>query len=178
MPHLFVPPKVAKELAEEQRVHYRAVLFPLFDFDDPVCKEWNPELRRLDPLIRIGRAKPMAYVPGLPVRPGFYHFLRDNQGAPPTVSAITGADDEWVEPDSGLLRKLQENDLQNPAVLVAMRAEEERVKQEEEREKLRDRDVRQDEIVERWKAGTRTQVSMNPDASWSQNAAGRRGVSR
>lgn len=171
---VWVPPKVAQELAEEQRGHYRAVLFPLFDFDDPVCRQWNPELRKLDPHIRIGRAKPMAYVPGVPVRPGFYHFLRDNPGAPPTVSAITGADDEWVEPDSGLLRKLQSNDLQNPAVIVAMRAEQERIKEEEERDKLRDREARQGEILERWAAGTRTQVSLNPDVPWSQNAAGRR----
>lgn len=176
MSRLLVPPKVAKELAEEQRGHLRAKLEAVFDFDDPVCKQWNPELKKLDGLIRIGRAKPMAYVPGYPVRAGFYHFLRDNPHAPPTVSAITGADDEWVEPDSGLLRKLQANDLQNPAVLVAIAAEKERAREEEQRDKLRDREVRQDEILERWKAGTRTQVSMNPDVPWTQNAAGRKGA--
>lgn len=175
MSKVWVPPKVEAELAEEMRVKYRAVLWGLFDFDDPVCKRWEPELRKLDPYVRLGRAKPNGYVPGYPVRPGFYHFLRDNPNAPPTVETITGPNDEWIEPDSGLLRKLESNDLLDPRVIVEMEARQEQAKREQEQLKAEQREERQAEIFERWQAGNRTFVSMDQSTPWTQSARARRG---
>jgi len=173
---LWVPPKVKQEMAEQAREQYRALLWPLMDFDDPICRQWEPELRKLDPYIRLGRAKPMAYAPELGVKAGYYHFLRDNPGAPPTVAPITGPNDEWVEPDGGVLRKLQENDLQRPGVLRDRLAREARREQEKEREKERELAEWTQEAVERWDAGTRAHVSMSSDIPWTQNTRGRRGA--
>ena len=182
MPDLLLPRNVAAEIQKtkwvEQRREFRALLDKLFDFGDPVCREWNPKLKELDPLLRLGRARPMAYEPGWPVTPGFYHWVRDNETAPPTVTPITGPDESFREPDSGVLEDLRRSDLRNPkvfAMLLEARAAGER---ERERAKEVARQERQQEMLERWAAASRTQVSMNPDAAWSQNAAGRRGVKR
>jgi hypothetical protein len=171
---LWVPPKVEAEMAEQARVQSRARLRALMDFDDPVCKQWEPELRKLDPYIRLGRAKPMAYAPDLGVKAGYYHFLRDNPGAPPTVAPITGPNDEWIEPDGGVLRKLQENDLQRPGVMRERLAREQRREQEQEREQERDLEEWTAEAVERWNAGNRAFVSMDRSTPWTQSARAKR----
>lgn len=175
MSRLFVPPKVRAEIAEQERRERRAIVWGLFDFDDPVCKEWQPELQRLDPYLRLGRAKPMAYVPGYTVMPGFYHWLRDNPNAPPTVTPITGPDGEWREPDTAFLDQLRGNDLQNPEIyraLIAQRAEQEAM---EEKRRQEHREQMNQEVLEHYIAANRTQISMNRDTAWSQNEAGKRG---
>lgn len=171
---LWVPPKVERKMAEEAREEYRARLWPLFDFDDSVCRKWNPELKKLDPFIKLGRAKPMAYMPELGVRAGYYHFLRDNPGAPPTVGAITGPNEEWVEPDGGILQKLRENDLQRPGALQDRRDRELRAEREKEREKEREIAEWTEEAVDRWNAGNRTFVSMDRSTPWTQSAKAKR----
>lgn len=161
-------------MAEQAREEYRALLWPLFDFEGEVCQHWNLELRKLDPHIKLGRAKPMAYAPGLPVKPGYYHFLRDNPGAPPTVAAITGPNDEFIEPDSSLLERLKANDLQRPGAMRERLERERRAEAERERDKERELAGWTEEAVERWNAGTRTFVSMDKSVPWTQSARGRR----
>jgi hypothetical protein len=54
-----------------------------------------------------------------------------------------------------------------------IKREAEEAKRRREEQERRDRDA---EVLERWKAVSRAQVSMNRDVPWSQNHAGRRGV--
>lgn len=158
----------------EQRAFYRARLEALFDFDDRLCREWNPLLRDLDPLLRLGKARPKADAePGLPVRPGLYHWIRENDSAPPTVQPITGADGEsYMEPSSAVLEDLRRCDLQNPAIFRALLERRARVEAAEERELEEARVERQAELAERWRAVSGTQVLMSPDVRWGQNAKG------
>lgn len=174
---LLLPRNVAVEIEKrkwvEQRAWYRAKLEALFDFDDPTCNDWNGELRKLDPLLRMGRAKPMAYEPGFSVRPGLFHIVRENESAPPTVQPITGPDGEsFSEPSSQVLESLRRNDLQNPRVYGALIAQHELRERAEEQQLVADRDERQTEMLEHWAAVSRTQVSMNTDTPWAQNHAG------
>lgn len=180
MSDLLLPAKVRHEIQKrkwfELRAERRALVARLLDFDDPVCREWQPVLAKLDPQLRLARAHPQAYEPDMNVKPGFYHWVRENDTAAPTVEPITGPDGEsFAEPDSSLLRALERNDLQNPTVYAAM------IGQHEEREKRVERELEEEraqineEVLERWKAGTRTQVLLSPDVAWSQNASGRRG---
>lgn len=180
---LILPPKVQAEIAKEkweaERQQRRALVLELIDFDDPVCREWQPVLETLDPYLRLGRAKPMAYVAGVVMRPGYYHWVRDNPSTVVTVEPITGPDGEsFAEPDQRLLDSLRGNDLQNPhiyAALIAGHAEAEAVM---EKERAAEREEIDAEVLERWKAASQTSVSMNRDVPWSQNAAGRRGAGR
>jgi hypothetical protein len=175
MSRIFVPPRVARELAQESR-QWAADLDKVCH-TDKVCDEWTRELRGLDRRLRMVRA-PDKPVLGLPLYPGCYHVIRDNDfGAPPSVvTAVRGPDGGFMEPPGKLLDALKEMDLQNPRVVAAMRARVAATEAAVEREKQQRHDEKVDEVMERWQAGTRTQVSMNPDTPWSQNAAGLRQV--
>jgi hypothetical protein len=136
-----------------------------------VLDQFNYELRQIDPLLEMVRAGETVSVESA-MRPGYYHIIRWNQGAPPSVIVIEGDHGEYVEPTGRVFDMLKRNDLWDPANqrLVAQR---ERLAEEAaERQKIRDREERQEEIFERVQAATRTQVSMNRDTPWGQNQAG------
>jgi hypothetical protein len=176
---LHLPPRVAREIHKEkweaQRAHQRATVERLLDFDDPVCREWRPVLEQVDPYLRLGRARPQAYEPEFNVRPGFYHWVRMNPTAAPTVEPITGPDGEsFTEPDSSLLDRLRGNDLQDPRAYAALIAKHEQRELAREREQEADREEINREVLERWAAASRTQVLVSDDVPWTQNAAGRR----
>jgi hypothetical protein len=175
---LIVPSHVTRDLQEQTR-EYAAQLWQLFDFDDPICKKWNPELEKIDPRIKLGRAKPLAHLPGYPVKAGYYHFLRDNPGAPPTCDTITGPDGEsFAEPDSSVLEKIRSNDLLDPRVVVTMEAAREREQEQEAYERAQRRDERQAEIYERYVAGNRAFVSLSDATGWTQSAKGKRAAKK
>lgn len=178
MPELLLPRSVVREIAKrkwaEQRAEWRAQLDKMFDWNDPVCVAWSPYLRELCPQLRLGRAKGRAAEPGFTVLPGYYHWVRDNETAPPTVTPITGPEGEWREPDSGVLEDLAMCDLQNPKVFMRLLAQREERERAIEEERAREREERQQEILGRYLAGTRVQVSMNDHSPWTQNARGRR----
>lgn len=182
MSDLLLPGRVARELQrerwQEERRRSRALIEELFEFNDRVCREWSKHLRKLDPYLRLGRARPNAHTDRFAVRPGFYHWIRDNPTTEPTVAAITTADDGWCEPDSGLLRDLGRADLQNPRAVAWALERRERRERAVQAERDREKTARLEELAERWQAATRAQVSMNRDTPWSQNAAGKRGAKR
>ena len=182
MSGLLLPGSVAREIQkekwQEERRRSRALVEALFDFDDRVCREWSKHLKKLDPYLRLGRAHPKAYTDRFEVRPGFYHWIRDNPTTEPTVAAITTVDGGWCEPDSGLLRELEQADLQNPRAVAAALERREQRERAVQAERSREQSARVEELAERYLAATRAQVSMSRDVPWSQNAAGRRGVGR
>src|SRR5258706_6870468 len=116
-PHLFVPPSVARELLDERQQFSAAV--ERGTYSDPICEQWDRELKRLDPLLRMRRAYD-AYVIGTPLLPGHYHLIRDNPGAPPSVTPVRGPGGEFVYPPGNLLDRLKTMDLWDARV-AAMR---------------------------------------------------------
>lgn len=174
MSHLWVPPRVSREL-EEGRKQHEADLAAMFVFDGHILSKWNKELRKIDPLLRLGRARDKAHAPG--VVPGFYHLVRFNPGAPPWVQALHN-NGQFVEPSSRMLEMLKASDLQNArAVYDRKRADEEAARAEEKAKQV-DHEERVDDAVELVKANTQVRISMNKDTPWSQNVAGRRGVKK
>lgn len=169
MATLFLPPRVARELLDE-RQRFAQCLRNACD-TDAVCDEWNPELRRLDPLMQLVKA-PEYTVVGMPLVPGHYHLIRWNEGAPPSVTPVRHADGSFRVPDSSLLDKLRFLDLQSAQVVAAHRVMQAREQIAEAREKANTREARQGSILERYKAVSRTQVSMNDETPWAQNHAG------
>jgi hypothetical protein len=174
---LWVPPRVSKELLEE-RLLFEQMAALMFEVErDAVCDELNRQLEPIDPNVQIVRAKPTVRT-GFPIKPGFYHFVRHNPGAPLSITPITGPNDEYVVPGSQVVDMLRERDLQNPQVRRDMERREEERQARLEAEKQQMRDEIDTEVTERVLAATRTQVSLNRDSAWSQNANGRRGVAR
>lgn len=174
---LFIPPRVARELQAESQRHAAEVLGSL-ELQSTI-ERWDKILREIDPNLTLIKAKDWVKT-GTSLRPGYWHLIRDNSdtGAPPTVWVIEGENGEYVEPNSRILDKLRQNDLQDSRHRRRLREQEERIRQAQEREREREREERQQEMYEKWLAGNRVQISMNRDAPWSQNVAGRRGARR
>jgi hypothetical protein len=177
---MWLPPKVSQELVEGRRefraeLEARLVRAHLRKVES-ILNEFNYELRRIDPKLELVRIDGAADTQGLPVRPGYYHVVRWNDGAPPSVMIVEGERGEFVEPTSRLFERLAQSDLWDPGNMRLLRQRERLAEEAAEKRKVREREERQQEILERWQAGTRTFVSMDRSAPWSQNHAGRRGA--
>lgn len=170
---MWVPPTVSRELYEE-RLEYEQVVQLMLECDQP-NDELNRAVAQVDPGLAVVRAKPTVRT-GFPLKPGFWHLIRRNQGAPLTVEVIQGPNEEFVEPSPDrLVQMLHERDLQNPAVVREMVRRKEEQQRLAEVEKQRVRAERDEEVSDRLLAATRTFVSLSPDVPWTQAHAGRRG---
>ena len=172
---LWVPPKVARELVEE-REQFNSQMDEMAHQWSAMetMREFNHELKRIDELLELIFVPLHADVSGSPCRPGFWHVLRRNAGAPWSVIVLEDERGLPVEPTSRVFEKLKQSDMWDHR----SRREQDRMgrlaQEAEDRRKVREREARQGELEERVLAATRTQVSMNTDMPWSQNAAGMR----
>lgn len=171
MAQLFLPPSVTRELQQERMAHH-ARITALTHYAGTM-DDFNTDLKQIDPYLELVKAKETIEA-GTPLKPGYWHVIRHNPGAPPSIMTIEGPSGEYIEPDSGVFRQLQEwCDLQNPAVNHRRRQRERDIKTAEERRRAREREDTDAEAIDRYLAATRTQVSMVP--GWAQNVAGKRG---
>lgn len=170
MSRIFVPPRVARELREETR-QYQAELLMRAQMKG-VMDSFNRDLKQIDPYLELMFFEDDVLLPG--VTPGRWHVVRHNPGAPPSLDAYVGPNGEYLEPDSGIFKKLEESDLQNPMVNRERKRREHEAKLAYERRKAREREEINEETIERYLAATRTQVSMNRSTPWAQNFAGYR----
>lgn len=168
---LWTPGRVDRKTLD-QRERYSASMEQMMDRFKSVLDRFNPELKRLDPDMEMVFFPHTVDLPG--VRPGRYHVVKRVPWGPPSLIPIVGPRGEFVEPDSGLFTWLAKNDMWN----ARSRRERERLEADAESARLRqserETEDRQQEILERWRAVKRTQVSMNTDTAWGQNAKGAR----
>jgi len=172
MSKLWLPPDVSDELRANTAAHNAAVL-DMLEFDDRSLDHVRRELELFDPLLRLGKAKAGARLPG--VRPGFWHVVRLNECGPYFVQPLTDENDGWAEPALSMFDMLRQADLQNPEVVAARRRVDVLAEREAEGEKQRFSDDMAAEVEERWAAATETRVSMSQDSAWTQNVSGKRG---
>lgn len=174
MSTLFVPPAVAAELVEERRRREAATLNVLRE--EAVYDHWNKELRQIEPNLQLVWCPDPAPVDAAAAgaKPGRWHIVRHNPAAPMTFITLEGPDGSYREPGGWMLDKLREGDLWNAQVARDREALKRRTEDARRREEARLREERDNEVIEAYKAATRTQVSMNRDVAWSQNASGQR----
>lgn len=171
MPALWLPPEVSREL-RDHTASYRAEVLKMIETAGPVQAAWNPTLQAKDPRLSMIRAKESANAVGL--IPGYYHLMMDGEGVPLTFLAIRNPDGSFTEPSHRTLTWLSEADLQNPQVIRERDAQMRSLEERTAKDRAAIADEVTEEAEERWAAATRTQVSMNPDTPWSQNASGAR----
>lgn len=107
-------------------------------------EEWRKELRTIDPYLDLVRAKDSAEgVPGL--KPGYYHVIRHNPGAPTSLMAIETEDGGFKEPDSSVFDMLRRSDFWNDELQRDRRRKLERARESENRRKEREAQARKDE---------------------------------
>lgn len=175
MTRLFLPPSVSRELRERTQSFNAAVRASVRDYDatDPILREYNQRLADYDPRLLMVRASDRI-VPGLPMKAGYYHIIRDNSetGAPDTVMIVEGEHGEFVVPTSRVFEKLAAGDLHDDRnlrrFLEHQQAEHDRV----EREKQADRAERREHLGELVDAYTRTSVPGTGVGPWRQNQKG------
>lgn len=167
---LWTPPMASRELVE-RRLEYAAGLAHMVHMKDTM-DYFNKQLQEIDPYLQLVKAEEKVSA-GTPLRPGFWHVIRHNPGAPPSVMTIEGEEGEYIEPNSRIFTLLQKNDMWNSNSLKEENRKRRLLQEAEDRQKEREREARQQEMLERYKAATRTQVSMIP--GWSQNVSGKRG---
>lgn len=137
---------------------------------------WNPELARIDPDLSLIRAKHGAQAPGL--KPGFWHLMRSTPGAPINLIPLEGPGGEFREPGSWMFDMIRSSDLWDGRVTRDRERKLAAAEDAKRRARLAEREARQGEILERWQAASRAQVSMNRDTPWSQSHAGKRGAGK
>lgn len=170
---LWLPPAVAEELRDNTSRYKQRLLRNLTDEEAP--QGFGRALKELDERLFVARAKGIVET-GLALKPGHWHIFRDNDGAPPSVMTLEGEHGEYVEPTSRVLDRLRENDLQRPGALQERFRRQQKEEEAEQRRQEQEEEAFDQDVLERWKAARRVQVSMNPDTPWTQNARGRRRV--
>lgn len=169
---LWVPPVAQRELVE-RRMEYQANMIHMLQMKHTM-DEFNKQLQEIDPYLQLVKAEETVAA-GNPLKPGYWHVVRHNPGAPPSVMTIEGENGEYIEPTSRVFELLQKNDMWNSNSLKEENRKRRALQEAENRQRERDREARQEEMLERYLAATRTQVSMIP--GWSQNVAGKKGRS-
>ncbi len=176
MSKLWVPPRVSRQFEEERMAHVAKVAM-LTVYQDEM-RAFNVELQQIDPYLELVKAKETVE-PGSALRPGFWHIIRHNPGAPVSVMKVEGPDGEYIEPRDNITAiwsMLTEwMDLQNPAVEFRRRQREHEATLAAERMEAREREDHNAETVDRIKAALCTSVSMTKARPWHQNQFGVRG---
>jgi hypothetical protein len=171
---LWLPPKVSHELQQRTKEN-NAVTLSMFDLQYGIVGKWNKEnspLRKLDPMLRIGKAKEKAEAIG--VVPGYYHLIRINPNAPTWAVPLHDGNGGFIEPTEALIEMLRRQDLQNP------RVQRDKEKAKADAEAAADRDDqnrhegRVDNMMSNWRAIARPSILVS-DVKWSNRAAGKRG---
>jgi hypothetical protein len=174
----FAPPKVSHELRDEtRRREQHAFLGLVTDDGSDWWRGWNRDLEHFCTGMRLVFCPDPCPVEAVAMgaRPGRWGILVPSMlGGPVSVKAFAGPNDERVEPGSWVFEMLRSHDWGDPRVRRDRARAAEEAARATERRKQAERDARDEEVLERYLAGTRTQVSMNPDTAWGQNARGAR----
>jgi hypothetical protein len=167
---LILPARLAREYADRRQSFRRDVLASIvLDDSDRLMAEFCRRLQAIDPRLMLVRARETV-VPGVPMRPGYYHLLVDNgPGVPLTVTVIEGKGGEFAEPTSRIFEKLMAGDMRERRNLERFARVEAERHAAVEREKARDRHERREHLRDLVNAYTRTGVSMTDARPWTQN---------
>lgn len=172
---LFLPPTITRGLQQE-RLQMQTDLVKMTHMKETM-DSWNRDLRQIDPYLELIKAQENPEVQIHALKPGYWHIIRHNPDAPPSITTWEGPEGEYREPDSGIYDHLRLNDLQNPEVMKAIKKKRitlERLRKEREN---RENEERRQELFERLAANRDVRISFDRDAKWTQNVSGRRAYS-
>lgn len=169
-----VSPLLLSRTEQFRRELLEQIVSAEIDRVNSTINEFNQELRRIDEHLQLVRAREKCS-PESTLKPGYWHVIRDNPGAPPSVMIIEGPNGEYVEPTSQVFERLREGDLWSAENMDRLKKLKDRAENAAYRKRMSERSDRQEELKDRWNAAQRTSVSMDRSAPWRQNQFGRRG---
>lgn len=168
---LYLPERAAREVHQNNEAYRHQILEMVHR--KTTMDGFNRDLKQIDPYLELIWAPGNANAVGL--TPNRYHILRHVPGGPPSLWPIETDDGGYREPDSGVFEMLRRNDMWSSEASYDRKKRKEALQAAEDRHKVLEREALAEEVEERWKAATRTQVLMSPDVKWAQNSSGRRG---
>lgn len=170
MPGIYLPASVARDALDRQAKFRADVLSSIvLDESDPFLREFTLKLQAFDPRLMLVRASETV-VPGLPMKPGYYHLLIDNgPGIPLSITVIEGEYGEFCEPTSRLFEKLMAGDMREVRNLTRFARAARDEYAANAKELADDRAERRQHLKELVDAYTRTGVSMTTARPWTQN---------
>jgi hypothetical protein len=167
---LYLPASIRREVLH-RREQFRADVLSsiVLDDSDPFLREFTLKLQAFDPRLLLVRASE-TIVPGLPMKPGYYHLLIDNgPDIPLSVTVIEGEGGEFCEPTSRLFEKLLSGDMREQRNLRRFDREAAAEFAANAREVQDARTERRTHLSELVKAYTETSISMTDARPWTQN---------
>lgn len=164
---LILPARVVREIRAERMTEIE------WAHRTGICGDFTRELKRIDPGLELVWWPETADAPGF--IPGRYHVIWHNPDGLGSVEPVTDDVGDYREPDSSLFDLVRRSDMWDDRVVADRRRIREGARAAKEKMEREEREQIVQEGLERWKAATRTQVSMNRDTPWSQNASGKRG---
>jgi hypothetical protein len=171
--HLWVPPAQARRELEARRQYEAELQEQLVRYAH--LKDWNRELKQIDPYLEVVWAPETANEVG-GVKRNRYCLLRHNPTAPPLVKPLE-IDGQYAELGSWVFDQVRQADLWRDEVVRDRKRMEERMQRSKERRRAREREERQEEITDRLHA-LNPSVSMTRAGTWSYRAAARKAGKR
>ena len=178
MTRMWTPPTVSRELRQATMLREAMAAEGLKQEREKWVDDFNRDLDRIWQGMRLVWCPDPAPVEAVAMgaKPGRWGILMPSQtGGPASVKPIVGPDECFVDPSmnaSMIFDTLRRSDMWNSEVRADRRRAEREAERAAEKRKQEEREERTQDILERYLAGTRTQVSMNRDTPWAQNAAG------
>jgi len=170
MAQLFLPPRVARELAQ-RTLSYRADVMASIDLEGSRhLLELAMAVQRVNRHLLLVRARDQVVL-GVPMKPGYYHLLEDKgseSSAPISITVIEGPNGEFVEPTSRVLEKIAAGNAKERRNWERWEEIKRGEKAANDREQANNNEERRDHLRELVNAYTRTSVSMHGD--WTQNS--------
>lgn len=167
---LYVPGRVREEQLAVRRQHEARLAAMVGEHSK--LEQWNKELKEIDPYLELVRAHENASAPGL--KPGYYHVLRHNPGAPPSLIPVETDEGEFREPDSNLFDQLRHWDGWDNRVTRDREVRAQKLERARDRQKAREHEERLDEAMLRLKAYNEPGVLFG-DNRWTHRAGAKRG---
>lgn len=187
MSNLFIPPRVAAQLQEESRRRETEALKALQSDQTYAWKrEFDAQLSRIVYGMRLSWCPDPAPVDAVSqgAQPGRWHVTWPSyNGGPLNVQPLVrdasgkprlGGVGEFVEPGSWVFDELAAADLWDERVQRDRRRIQREMVEAKARRVERERAERDADVLERYLAVSRPQVSMNRSVPWAQNHAGMR----
>lgn len=129
-------------------------------------------LKQIDPMLSLVKAQEKVENPN--VRPGYWHVRRSNAPFPDTYLTIEGPNGEFVEPHSGVLDVLREQDTRRQGWFDEFRMRKVREKRDREKNRLLLAEDRREELATRIKAYDNPGVAFGT-RGWTYRAGARKG---
>lgn len=161
---IWLPPKLSREL-EQENARDNAETLSMFE----ICKQWDRELKAVDPLLELGRASEAAD-PANGLKPGYWHILRHNPGAPVTAEPLEWRDGTPRDPGGWMFDMLLASDMWNERAMRERREVKRKLVDARERDRRRLAQERAEEMDARIASVERESILFSPDVAFKAKA--------